>query len=313
MRIILTGGAGFIGSHLCEFLLARGDEVVAVDNCLTGSLQNLAHLDGRALKMLRQDISERLAVDGPADWVLNLASPASPRDYMAHGLETLRVGSRGTENALTLAAAKGARFLQASTSECYGDPLVHPQPETYWGNVNPIGPRSVYDEAKRFGEALVMAWRRDRGLDTRIVRIFNTYGPRMQLDDGRVVPNLVGQALAGRPLTIYGDGRQTRSFCYVSDMVEGIARVMDAGDSMPYNLGNPREMTILEFAGRIRELTGSASDIEFHPMPVDDPRQRRPDIARARSLGWEPGVSLDDGLRLTIEYFRHATAATPAG
>ncbi len=309
MRIVLTGGAGFIGSHLCDYFLGRGDEVVALDNFITGSADNLAHAAGhRGLRLVRHDITEPIRVDGPVDWVLNLASPASPLDYMRLGLETLRVGSRGAENALRLAEEKSARFLQASTSECYGDPLVHPQPETYWGNVNPIGPRSVYDESKRYAEALTMAWRRYRSLDTRLIRIFNTYGPRMKLGDGRVVPNLAGQALAGNPLTVFGDGSQTRSFCYVSDLVEGIARAMEAGgpaEGLPINLGNPREITILEFARMIQSLTGTASRIEFRPMPEDDPRQRCPDISRARELlGWEPRVPLEEGLRLTVEFFK---------
>lgn len=306
MRIVLTGAAGFIGSHLCDYLLARGDDVVAVDNFLTGSPENLTHLSSEPrFRFLEHDIVQPFRVDGPVDWVLNLASPASPADYLRHGLETLQVGSLGTKNALELARAKGARFLQASTSECYGDPAVHPQPESYWGNVNPIGPRSVYDEAKRYGEALTMAFHRYLGLETRIVRIFNTYGPRMKLGDGRVVPNLIGQALAGKPLTVYGDGSQTRSFCYVSDLVEGIARVMECSERLPINLGNPQEITILEFARLIQSLTGSCAGIEFHPLPDDDPKHRRPDISRARQLlGWEPRVGLEEGLRLTLEFFK---------
>lgn len=305
MRILLAGAAGFIGSHLCDYLLDRGDNVVAADSLLTGSLGNIAHLhDHPGFLFLRQDVTERFDIAGPLDWVLNLASPASPIDYMCHPLETLKVGAAGTCNLLELAAAKSARFLQASTSECYGDPAVHPQPESYWGNVNPIGPRSVYDESKRYAEALTMAFYRHRGLETRLVRIFNTYGPRMKLDDGRVVPNLVGQALSGRKLTVYGDGAQTRSFCYVSDLVEGIARAMKRGDHLPINLGNPNEITILEFAQRIRSLTGSDSEIEFQPLPEDDPKLRRPDITRARTLlQWEPLVGLDEGLARTIQYF----------
>ncbi len=306
MRIVLTGAAGFIGSHLCDLFLARGDEVVAVDNFLTGTRDNLAHLAGEPrLRLLRHNIVESIAVDGPVNWVLNFASPASPVDYMRHGLETLRVGSLGTERALELAAGKGARFLHASTSECYGDPQVHPQPETYWGHVNPVGPRSVYDEAKRYAEALTMAWHRYRVLETRLIRIFNTYGPRMKLADGRVVPTLIGQALAGQPLTVFGDGSQTRSFCYISDLVTGVARVMEAGDHLPINLGNPQEINILKFAEVIRSLTGAQSPIEFRPLPEDDPKQRCPDISRARRLlGWEPQVPLAEGLRLTMEYFR---------
>lgn len=280
--------------------------MVALDNYLTGSSENLAHLASEPrFRFVQHDIVRPLRVEGALDWVLNLASPASPVDYMRHGLETLLAGSLGTQNALELAREKGARFLQASTSECYGDPTVHPQPESYWGNVNPVGPRSVYDEAKRYGEALTMAFHRYCGLETRIVRIFNTYGPRMKLGDGRVVPNLIGQALAGKPLTVYGDGSQTRSFCYVSDLVEGIVRVMECADPLPINLGNPQEITILDFARVILSLTGSRSGIEFHPLPEDDPKQRRPDISRARQLlGWEPRVGLEEGLRLTLEFFQ---------
>ena len=314
MRIVLTGGAGFIGSHLCDYLLARGDQVIAVDNFLTGSPENLEHLANQPrFHLLRHDVVEPIGVEGAVDWVLNFASPASPLDYLRHGLETLRVGSLGTENALVLAEEKGARFLQASTSECYGDPQVHPQSETYWGHVNPVGPRSVYDEAKRYGEALTMAWNRYRRLDTRIIRIFNTYGPRMKLGDGRVVPNLMGQALSGQPLTVYGDGSQTRSFCYVTDLVEGIALVMDCREQLPINLGNPQEITILEFARVIQSLTGSRAGIEFQPLPADDPKQRRPDIERARQLlGWEPRVPLEEGLRLTLEFFQAKVGARPA-
>lgn len=306
MRIVLAGAAGFIGSHLCDHLLSRGHEVVALDNYVTGSSENLAHLASEPrFRFVQHDIVRPLRVESAVDWVLNLASPASPVDYMRHGLETLLAGSLGTQNALELAREKGARFLQASTSECYGDPTVHPQPESYWGNVNPVGPRSVYDEAKRYGEALTMAFHRYCGLETRIVRIFNTYGPRMKLGDGRVVPNLIGQALAGKPLTVYGDGSQTRSFCYVSDLVEGIVRVMECADPLPINLGNPQEITILDFARVILSLTGSRSGIEFHPLPEDDPKQRRPDISRARQLlGWEPRVGLEEGLRLTLDFFQ---------
>ena len=306
MRIVLTGAAGFIGYHLSEFFLARGDEVVGVDNFLTGSPANLAHLSSQPRwQFLEHDLVQPLQLEGPVDWVLNLASPASPADFLRHGLETLRVGSLGTQNALELARGKGARFLQGSTSECYGDPAVHPQPETYWGNVNPLGPRSVYDEAKRYGEALTMAYHRYCGLDTRIVRIFNTYGPRMKLGDGRVIPNLIHQALSGQPLTIHGDGTQTRSFCYVSDLVEGIARVMECAEHFPINLGNPKELNILELARLIQSLTANRVGIEFRPLPEDDPKQRCPDISRARQLlGWEPRVSLEEGLRLTLEFLR---------
>jgi len=311
MRIVLTGAAGFIGSHLCDHLLARSHQVLGVDNYLTGRPENLAHLASEPrFQFLEHDIVKALRVEGQVDWVLNLASPASPVDYLRHGLETLAVGSQGTHNALELAREKKARFLQASTSECYGDPTVHPQPETYWGNVNPVGSRSVYDEAKRFGEALTMAFHRCFDLQTRIVRIFNTYGPRMKLGDGRVVPNLVAQALSGQPLTVNGDGSQTRSFCYVSDLVEGIALAMERGDASPINLGNPQEITILEFARLILALTGSRSPIEFRPLPEDDPKQRCPDITRARQLlGWQPRVGLQEGLPLTLEFFKSKVQA----
>ena len=310
MRIVLTGAAGFIGSHLGDLLLARGDQVVGVDNFLTGAPENLAHLASQPRwQFLEHDLVQPLQVEGPVDWVMNLASPASPVDYLRHGVETLRVGSLGTQNALELAQEKAARFLQASTSECYGDPALHPQPEAYWGNVNPVGPRSVYDEAKRYGEALTMAYHRYYGLDTRIVRIFNTYGPRMKLGDGRVIPNLIEQALSDRPLTVYGDGTQTRSFCYVSDLVAGIARSMatatERPEHLPINLGNPQELSILELARLIQSLTGHCAGIEFPPLPEDDPVQRCPDIYRARQLlGWEPRVGLEEGLRLTLEFFR---------
>ena len=310
MRIVLTGAAGFIGSHLSDLLLASGNEVVGVDNFLTGSPENLAHLVSQPRwQFLEQDLVQPLRVEGPVEWVVNLASPASPSAYLRHGLETLRVGSLGTENALELARRKRARFLQASTSEVYGDSALHPQPETYWGNVNPIGPRSVYNEAKRYGEALTMAYHRYCGLDTRIVRIFNTYGPRMKLGEGRVIPNQVQQALSGQPLTVYGKGTQTRSFCYISDLVEGMARamarVMERPEHLPINLGNPQEMSILELARLIQSLTGNRAGIEFRPLPEDDPRHRCPDISRARQLlGWEPRVGLEEGLRLTLEFFR---------
>ncbi|HTQ53043.1 MAG TPA: UDP-glucuronic acid decarboxylase family protein [Bryobacteraceae bacterium] len=306
MHILVTGAAGFIGSHMCDRLLAEGHSVVAVDNFLTGSAQNLADLDGNAnYRFIRHDITQPLAFDGPLDAVLNMASPASPKDYLEHAIETLDVGSAGTRNMLELARARGARFLLTSTSECYGDPLEHPQSEQYWGHVNPVGPRSCYDESKRFAEALTMAYHRTHGVRTNIARIFNTYGPRMKLDDGRVVPAFLSQALDGEPITIFGDGSQTRSFCYVSDLVDGIYRLMQSDERFPVNLGNPDEMTIQEFADAIRELTGSRSPIQYRPLPEDDPKRRRPDISKARRvLGWEPRVTLEEGLRLTLEYFR---------
>jgi len=306
LHILVTGAAGFIGSHMCDRLLAEGHSVVAVDNFLTGSAQNLADLDGNAnYRFIRHDITQPLAFDGPLDAVLNMASPASPKDYLEHAIETLDVGSAGTRNMLELARARGARFLLTSTSECYGDPLEHPQSEQYWGHVNPVGPRSCYDESKRFAEALTMAYHRTHGVRTNIARIFNTYGPRMKLDDGRVVPAFLSQALDGEPITIFGDGSQTRSFCYVSDLVDGIYRLMQSDERFPVNLGNPDEMTIQEFADAIRELTGSRSPIQYRPLPEDDPKRRRPDISKARRvLGWEPRVTLEEGLRLTLEYFR---------
>ena len=306
MRILVSGAAGFIGSHLCDRLLAEGHSVLAVDNFLTGSPGNLAHLAGHPrFQFLERDITQPFSVEGALDGVLNLASPASPKDYLDHPIETLDVGSAGTRNMLEMARRKNARFLLTSTSECYGDPLVHPQVETYWGNVNPVGPRSCYDESKRFGEALTMAYHRKHGVATNIARVFNTYGPRMQLNDGRVVPAFLDQALHGRSITIFGDGSQTRSFCYVSDLVDGIYRLMQSTERYPVNLGNPHEMTILEFAEQIRSLTGSTSGIVFEPLPEDDPKQRRPDIAKARAvLGWQPLVPLEEGLRRTVEYFR---------
>jgi dTDP-glucose 4,6-dehydratase len=306
LRILVTGAAGFIGSHMCDRLLAGGHTVVAVDNFLTGSERNVAHLGDQAqFRLIRHDITLPLAVDGPLDTVLNMASPASPKDYLQHAIATLDVGSAGTRNMLELALAKGARFLLTSTSECYGDPLEHPQSETYWGHVNPVGPRSCYDESKRFAEALTMAYHRTYGLRTNIARIFNTYGPRMKLDDGRVVPSFIGQALRGEALTIFGDGSQTRSFCYVSDLVDGIYRLMQSDERYPVNLGNPDEMTIREFAERFRRITGSRSPIVNRALPEDDPRQRRPDISKARRLlGWEPRVPLEEGLRVTLDSFR---------
>ncbi len=314
-RALVTGGAGFLGSHLCERLLAEGMAVVCVDNLITGKTANVAHLVGRReFEFLRHDVSKPIEVAGPIDYVLHFASPASPIDYLELPIQTLKVGSLGTHNSLGLAKAKAARYLLASTSEVYGDPLVHPQPETYWGNVNPVGPRGVYDEAKRFAEAMTMAYHRVHGLETRIVRIFNTYGPRMRLRDGRVVPAFVSQALAGEPLTVFGNGSQTRSFCYVDDLVEGIYRLLMSDESEPTNIGNPHEMTILEFAERIRALVGSASPIEFKPLPVDDPKTRQPDISKARrKLGWEPRVPLEVGLARTVEHFRSELADRAAG
>jgi dTDP-glucose 4,6-dehydratase len=305
VRVLITGGAGFLGSHLTDRFLADGHQVVGMDNFITGSPDNVAHLVGRAdYRFLRHDVSSYIYVDGPLDGVLHLASPASPVDYLEFPIQTLKVGALGTHNALGLAKAKGARFLIASTSEVYGDPLVHPQPEDYWGNVNPVGPRGVYDEAKRFAEAITMAYHRYHGVDTRIVRIFNTYGPRMRPRDGRVVSNFIVQALRGEPITIYGDGSQTRSFCYVDDEVEGIYRLFMRGTPEPTNVGNPAEYTVRQLAERVVALTGTASEIVLRDLPVDDPKVRRPDITRAReTLGWEPQVPLDEGLRRTIAYF----------
>jgi dTDP-glucose 4,6-dehydratase len=303
---VVTGGAGFLGSHLVDLLLARGHRVVAMDNCVTGSIDNIAHLAGNPdFRFIQQDVTEFLFLPGPVDYVWHFASPASPIDYAELPIQTLKVGSLGTHKALGLAKEKGARFLIASTSEVYGDPLVHPQREDYWGNVNPIGPRGCYDEAKRFAEALTMAYHREHGLRTRIVRIFNTYGPRMRLNDGRVVPAFISSALRGRPLEVFGDGSQTRSFCYCADLLEGIYRLMMSDESAPVNIGNPREMTVLEFAREIIRLTGSRSRIRFKPLPKDDPRQRQPDIGKAqRLLKWRPEVDLASGLRETIRYFR---------
>ena len=303
---VVTGGAGFLGSHLTDLLLARGHRVIAFDNFVTGSVENIAHLAGNPdYKFIQQDVTEFLFLPDRVDYVWHFASPASPVDYLELPIETLKVGSIGTHKALGLARAKGARFLLASTSEIYGDPLVHPQREDYWGNVNTIGPRSCYDEAKRFAEALTVAYQREHQIATRLVRIFNTYGPRMRLRDGRVVPAFIGQALTGRPITVFGQGRQTRSFCYCSDLLEGIYRLMMSDTTDPVNIGNPQELTILEFAERIIRLTGSKSKIVFKPLPQDDPQQRQPDITRARTLlKWEPVVPLEDGLRRTIEYFR---------
>ena len=308
-RIVVTGAAGFIGSHLCEALLARGDSVVGIDNLSTGDLHNIAHLRAMDFQFIRHDVTQYIDVDGQVDYVLHWASPASPIDYLELPIQTLKVGSLGTHNALGLAKAKGAKFVLASTSEVYGDPLVHPQQETYWGNVNPIGPRGVYDEAKRFAEAITLAYHRTHGVDTKIVRIFNTYGPRMRLRDGRAVPAFVSQALANEDVTVFGDGTQTRSFCYVSDLVRGILSLMESNTNEPVNIGNPHELTIEEIARTIVRLVGSRSQIVYRPLPVDDPKQRQPDITRARTLlGWQPEVSLEDGLRTAIEYFKTKVA-----
>jgi len=306
IRTVITGGAGFLGSHLCERALAEGHQVVCVDNLLTGRLENIKpflHRDG--FEFLQHDVSKPFEIEGPVDFILHFASPASPIDYLELPIQTLKVGSLGTHNGLGLAKAKGARFLLASTSEVYGDPQVHPQKETYWGNVNPVGPRGVYDEAKRFAEAITMAYHRYHGLDVRIVRIFNTYGPRMRVRDGRVVPSFVQQALTGEPMTVFGEGKQTRSFCYVDDLIDGIWRLLMSDLRVPCNIGNPHEMTILEFAETIKAAVGSSSPIVFKPLPVDDPQTRQPDITQAREkLGWEPKVALAEGLRSTIAYFR---------
>ncbi|MGH7607269.1 MAG: UDP-glucuronic acid decarboxylase family protein [Gemmatimonadales bacterium] len=310
MRVLVTGAAGFLGSHLVDRLLALGYRVLGIDNHITGNPDNLAHVASHpAFEFVRQDVTAYLEVDGALDGVLHFASPASPVDYLELPIQTLKVGALGTHKAIGLARAKRARFLLASTSEVYGDPLVHPQPESYWGNVNPVGPRGVYDEAKRFAEAMTMAYHRYHDLDTRIVRIFNTYGPRMRPNDGRVVSNFIVQALRGEPLTIYGNGLQTRSFCYVDDLIEGIIRLFDRGTAEPVNLGNPHEFTVRQLAERVLALTGSRSAVVERPLPIDDPQVRQPDIARARALlDWEPRIALDDGLRRTIEYFRGVVA-----
>ncbi|RMF03142.1 MAG: SDR family oxidoreductase [Chloroflexi bacterium] len=310
MRVLITGGAGFLGSHLCDRFLAEGHSVIAMDNLLTGNTANIEHLAGHErFHFIKHDVTNYIYVEGPLDAVLHFASPASPIDYLEFPIPTLKVGALGTHKALGLAKAKNARFLLASTSEVYGDPLIHPQTEDYWGNVNPIGPRGVYDEAKRFAEAMTMAYQRYHGLDTRIVRIFNTYGPRMRQEDGRVVPNFIAQALRGDPLTVYGKGQRTRAFCFVSDLVEGIYRLLMSNEKEPVNIGNPSEMSILNFAKKVIELTNSTSEITFiEPTDMrikDDPKVRRPDITKARTiLGWEPTVLLEDGLAQTIEYFR---------
>jgi dTDP-glucose 4,6-dehydratase len=305
MRILAAGGAGFLGSHLCDRLLAEGHQVIALDNLITGSLDNIGHLQGRSdFSFIRQDITKPFRIEGPVDFILDLASPASPVDFVKIPLEILLVGSYGVHNLLELAREKKAGFLLTSTSEVYGDPLVHPQSEDYWGNVNPIGPRSVYDESKRYAEALTMAYHRFHQIDTRIVRIFNTYGPRMRLNDGRVVPALIDQSLNNRPLTVFGDGSQTRSFCYVSDLIEGIYLTMKSAEHQPMNMGNPHEMSILEFARAIQKFTGTKAPIEHKPLPADDPKVRRPDISRARqALNWEPKVGFEEGIKRTIEWF----------
>jgi dTDP-glucose 4,6-dehydratase len=310
-RTLITGGAGFLGSHLCERFLAEGHEVLCMDSLLTGDIANVEHLfTDAAFHFIHQDVTEYIHVAGPLHSILHFASPASPIDYLELPIQTLKVGSLGTHKALGLAHAKGARFLLASTSECYGDPQEHPQTEDYWGNVNPVGPRGVYDEAKRFAEAMTMAYHRFHGVATRIVRIFNTYGPRMRLNDGRALPAFMSQALEGEPLTVFGDGSQTRSFCYVDDLVEGIHRLLHSDEVYPTNIGNPSEMTILDFAKKVIELTGSRSEITFVDLPEDDPKVRQPDITKARRLlGWEPRVDLDTGLARTLQYFREKLAA----
>ncbi len=313
MRAVITGGAGFLGSHLCDRLIAEGWEVLALDNLITGAESNVSHLrkDPR-FQLERVDVCERIEVTGKVDYVLHFASPASPFDYLKFPIETMKVGSVGTNNALGLARANKAKFFLASTSECYGDPEVSPQPEEYWGRVNSIGPRAVYDEAKRFAEAMTMAYYRYYAVNTRIVRIFNTYGPRMRLNDGRALPNFVHQALTGRPFTVYGEGKQTRSFCYVSDLIEGIYRLMLSDEHLPTNIGNPHEITILQFAERIREHFENAPPIIFEALPQDDPKQRCPDITKAkRILGWEPKVGLKQGLQVTMDYFKEQFAKNP--
>jgi len=314
MRVLVTGAAGFIGSHLCEFLLARDCDVVGMDNFITGSADNLTAVSRHPrFSFVRHDVTEYVRIAGPLDWVLHFASPASPRDYLELPIQTLKVGALGTHNALGVARATRARFLLASTSEVYGDPLMHPQREDYWGNVNPIGPRGVYDEAKRFAEAMTMAYHRTHGVDTRIIRIFNTHGPRQRLNDGRAIPAFMTQALSGAPLTVFGDGSQTRSFQYISDLVDAVWLLMQHGDSQPVNIGNPQEMTLLELAKRIIRLSGSRSEIVFRPLPEDDPKVRQPDISRARALlGWQPRVDTDEGLKLTLEWFRERVKGVEA-
>jgi dTDP-glucose 4,6-dehydratase len=301
---LVTGGAGFLGSHLCDFLLQRGHRVICVDNLETGSLENIKHIRQDEFRFVMLDITNHYEIEEPVDFVYHMASPASPIDYARLPLHTLKVGAYGTHNTLGLAKAKRARFIIASTSEVYGDPLVHPQPETYWGNVNPIGPRGVYDEAKRYAEALTMAYLRQQGVDTCIARIFNTFGPRMRLNDGRAIPAFMSQALTGKPVTVFGDGSQTRSFCYVDDLVRGLVALNESGVHDPVNIGNPRELSLLEMAELVVELTGSGSEVVFEALPVDDPQVRQPDITRARELlGWEPEIDLRDGLQRTIEHY----------
>lgn len=309
-RTLITGGAGFLGSHLCDFLIEKGHEVICIDNLLTGDMENISHLLGhKRFSFIQYDVTNYLHVDGPLHNILHFASPASPIDYLKMPIQTLKVGSLGTHKALGLAKAKGARFLLASTSECYGDPLVHPQREDYWGNVNPVGPRGVYDEAKRFAEAMTMAYHRYHGVRVRIVRIFNTYGPRMRLQDGRALPAFMGQGLRGEDLTVFGDGTQTRSFCYVDDLVDGIFRLLNSEEAAPVNLGNPDEITLLELARRVLAVTGSTSGIVYRELPEDDPKVRQPDIGKARELlGWEPKVTLDEGLKRVLPYFRSKVA-----
>jgi dTDP-glucose 4,6-dehydratase len=305
MRIVITGGAGFLGSHLTDLCLREGHEVVAIDNFITGSPDNIAHITSPKFSFRHQNVSEGIFVDGAVDFIFHMASPASPVDYAELPIQTLKVGALGTHNALGLARAKGAGLLLASTSEVYGDPLVHPQTEDYWGNVNSIGPRSCYDEAKRFAEAIVMAYHRQHGIDTKIVRIFNTYGPRMRLNDGRVVPNFIKQALTDAPITVFGDGSQTRSFCYCDDLLNGIYKLGMSEEHSPVNIGNPGEFTMLEFAHLVKEMTNSKSEIEFRPLPKDDPKQRKPDISKAKKvLDWEPKISLEEGLKPTLEFFQ---------
>ena len=311
MRVVLTGGAGFLGSHLCDYFIEKGWDVLCLDNLVTGADSNISHLlPHPRFKFQKQDVSQFIEIDGAVDAVMHFASPASPPDYLKFPIQTMKVGALGTHNTLGLAMAKKAKFLLASTSECYGDPEVSPQPETYWGHVNPVGPRGVYDEAKRFAEAITMAYHRYHGVDTHIVRIFNTYGPRMRLNDGRALPNFLYQALMGEPITVYGNGKQTRSFCYVSDLIEGIYRLLLSDEHEPTNIGNPNEISILEFAERVRTLVGAKTPIVFQPLPQDDPKQRCPDITKAkRLLKWEPKIGLEEGLKLTYDYFRQQVKA----
>jgi dTDP-glucose 4,6-dehydratase len=314
LRVVITGGAGFLGSHLCDLFIEKGWDVLCIDNFITGTRSNISHLlSNPRFSFTEHDVTRYIEVADPVDAVLHFASPASPPDYLKAPIQTMKVGSLGTHNALGLALHKKAKFLQASTSECYGDPTVSPQPETYWGNVNSVGPRSVYDEAKRFSEAITMAYHRYHGVDTRIVRIFNTYGPRMRLNDGRALPNFLYQALVGEPITVYGDGKQTRSFCYVSDLIDGIYRLLESDEHEPVNIGNPNEITILEFAERVRALVGTTAPIVFRPLPQDDPKQRCPDIGKARRiLNWQPKVALSEGLKITYDFFKQQIAA-PTG